>query len=76
MYSYVPFIRNPLENVLYQNDIINQEREKHVIQRTEDTTQDNEVKIPNTRQWHKILELWLCPRTREQNWSKNMQYSK
>lgn len=48
MYSKVPFIRNPLENVLYQNDVINQEREKHVIQRTEDTTQDNKVK-PQTQ---------------------------
>lgn len=44
MYSCVPFIWSPLENVIYQNDIINQERGKHVIQGTEDTTQDNEVK--------------------------------
>lgn len=46
--SYAPFIRNPLENVLHQNEVINQGRGKHLIQGTEGTTQDNEVK-PKTQ---------------------------
>lgn len=46
--SYAPFIRNPLENVLHQNEVINQKTGKHLIQGTEDTAQDNEVK-PKTQ---------------------------
>lgn len=36
-----------------------------MIQGTEDTTQDNEVKS-QTQDNGKILELWLCTKTREQ----------
>lgn len=35
---YVSFIRNPLKNVLHQNEVINQERGKLLIQGIESTT--------------------------------------
>lgn len=54
--SYIPFIKNPLDNALNQNEVINQERGK-CYSRNKRYNMRQWGKIQNTKQWSKILEL-------------------
>lgn len=57
--SHVPFLRKLLENVLYKNEDVNQERGSHGIQETGDPTQargagisqDGVKKKPQDNRW-------------------------